>query len=65
MSQAFPAPICRTNAADRAAALGVTGSLTKRSLRRSKMFAPIERSSAPSSAVLILDQRSSLRSSID
>jgi len=38
------------------------GLLTKASLGLSNMFAPTEYSSVPSSAVLILDQRSSLRS---
>jgi hypothetical protein len=47
---------CRANAADPATAFGVTGLLTKRSLRLSKMFGPTERSSVASSAVLILDQ---------
>jgi hypothetical protein len=41
------------------------GLLTKPSLTLSKMFAPTERSSAPSSAVLILGQRWSLPSFID
>ena len=41
------------------------GLLTKASLGLSNMFAPTEHSSVPSSAVLILDQRSSLRSFID
>jgi hypothetical protein len=45
-----------SNAADHAAARGVTGLLTKPSFRVSKMFDPTERSSVPSSAVLILDQ---------
>jgi len=56
MSQTFLVLICGTDATDHAVALGVTGLLTKPSLRLSKMFGPIERSSAPSSAVLILDQ---------
>jgi hypothetical protein len=56
MSRTLPVSICRTNAADLAAARGVTGLLTKPSLGLSKMSDPIERSSAPSSAVLILDQ---------
>ena len=43
----------------------MTGLLTKPSFRVSKMFAPTERSSAPSLTVLILDQRSSLCSFID
>jgi hypothetical protein len=37
-------------------ALGVTGLLTKPSFRFSKMSGPTERSSAPLSRVLILDQ---------
>jgi hypothetical protein len=56
MSRTFPVSICRANAADPATAFGVTGLLTKRSLRLSKMFGPTERSSVASSAVLILDQ---------
>ena len=51
------------NAGDHAAARGVTGLLTKPSLGLSNMFALTEHSSVPS--VLILDQRSSLRSFID
>jgi hypothetical protein len=47
--------IRRANVADHAAALGVMGLLTKPSLAISKTFAPTERSSAPSSAMLILD----------
>ena len=46
-------------------ALGVTGSAIKPSLRLLKMFDPTEGSSVPSSAVLILDPCSSLRSFID
>jgi len=64
MSPILPASVRRTNAADHAAARGVTGLLTKPSFRVSKMFGPTEPSSVPSSAVLILDQRSSLRSLI-
>ena len=45
MSQTFPVSIPRANAADRAAALGAMGLLTKPSFRISKMLAPIERSS--------------------
>jgi hypothetical protein len=56
MSQTFPVLICRTGAADHAVALGVTGLLTKPSFRFSKMSGPTERSSVPSSPVLILDQ---------
>src|SRR5262249_36031826 len=56
ISRTFAATICKTNAGDHAAALGVMGLLTKPSLRLSKMFAPSERSSAPSSPALILDQ---------
>jgi hypothetical protein len=41
------------------------GLLTKPSFSVSKMFAPTERSSTPSSPVLILDQLLSLRSLID
>jgi hypothetical protein len=55
MSQIFPISIRTVNAADHAAAHGVTGLLTKPSLRISNMFGPTERSSVPSSAVLILD----------
>jgi hypothetical protein len=58
-------PLGRTNAADHAAALGVTDSLTKPSLRLSKVSHPTEHSSVPSLAVLILDPCSSLRSFID
>src|SRR5262249_60822260 len=64
MSPILPASVPRTNAADHAAALGVTGLLTKPSFRVSKMFGPTEPSSVPSSAVLILDPRSSLLSLI-
>jgi hypothetical protein len=56
MARTSLASIPRANAADRAAALGVTGLLTKPSLKLSKMFDPTERSSVPSSAVLFLDQ---------
>jgi hypothetical protein len=62
MARTSSASIPRANAADHAAALGATALLTKPSLKLSKMFDPTERSSAPSSPVLILDQRSSLRS---
>jgi hypothetical protein len=55
----------KANAADHVAALGVTGSPTKPLLGMLKMFAPTEHSSVPSSAVLILDQSSSLSSFID
>src|SRR5262249_50995360 len=65
MSRTFPVSIRTANATDHAAALGAMVSLTKPSSRRSKMFDPIERSSAPSSAVLILDPCWSLRSFID
>jgi hypothetical protein len=65
MSRTFPVLISRTNAADHAAALGVTGLAIKPSLAASKMHDPIEHSSAPSSAVLIPDPCSSLRSLID
>jgi hypothetical protein len=65
MSQTFPVLICGTDAADHAVALGVMGLLTKPSLRILKMPAPTERSSVPSSAVLILDPCSNLRSFID
>jgi hypothetical protein len=56
MSRTFPVSIRRANAADRAAALVATGLLTKPSFRFSKMFGASERSSVPSSAVLILGQ---------
>jgi len=56
MSRIFPVSIETANAADHAAALGVTGLLTKPSLGISKMPDPTERSSAPSSPVLFLDQ---------
>jgi hypothetical protein len=56
MSRTFLVSIRKATAADHAAALGVTGLLTKPSLGISKMFRPTERSSVPSSAVLILDQ---------
>src|SRR4029077_20528944 len=62
MSQRLLASTRRANAADHAAALGAMGLPTKPSFRVSKMFAPTERSSAPSSAALILAHRSSLRS---
>jgi hypothetical protein len=65
MSPILPASVPRTNAADHVAALGVTGLLTKPLLRISKTFDHTERSSVPSSAVLILDPCSSLRSFID
>jgi hypothetical protein len=45
MSPILPVSICRTNVADYAAALGVTGSLTKLSFMLSKMFGATERSS--------------------
>jgi hypothetical protein len=64
MSRIFPASIPRANAADHTAALGVMDLPTKPSLGISKMFALTERSSVPSSAVLTLDQCSSLRSFI-
>jgi len=54
MSRIFLVSIRRANG-DRAAALGVTGLLTKQSFRISNMFDPTERSSVSSSAVLILD----------
>ena len=51
-SRTFPVWIRRANAAAaHAIAPGVTGLLTKPSLRLSNMFDPIERSSAPSSVV--------------
>jgi hypothetical protein len=56
MSRPLSASLRRANAADRAAALGAMGLLTKPSLTLSKMFDAIGRSSVPSSAVLILDQ---------
>jgi hypothetical protein len=65
MSRTFPISIRTANAADHAAALGVTGLLTKPSFKFSKMFGPTEGWSAPSSPVLILDPCSSLRSFID
>jgi hypothetical protein len=55
MSETFPVLICRTDAADHAVALGVTGLLTKPSLGILKMPAPTERSRVPSPAALILD----------
>jgi hypothetical protein len=54
MSRIFPVSIHTANAGAHAA-LGVTGLLTKPSFRISNVFAPSERSSVPSSAVLILD----------
>jgi hypothetical protein len=51
----FPLSICRTNAADHAAAPGVMGLPTKPSLTISKAFDHAKRLSATSSAVLILD----------
>ena len=62
MPRPLSASIRRANAADHAAGLGVMGLLIKPSFRVSKMFDPNERASAPSSPVLILAQRSSLRS---
>jgi hypothetical protein len=56
VSGTFPVLISGTNAA----ALGVTGSATKLSLRLLKMFAPTERSRVPASTVLILDPCSRL-----
>jgi hypothetical protein len=56
MARTSSVSIPRANAPDHAAALGVTGLLTKLSFRISKMLAPIEHSNVPSSAVLILDQ---------
>jgi hypothetical protein len=56
MSRTFLVSVRRANAADPAAALGVTGLLTKPSLRPSKMLKLTERSSVSSSAVLILEQ---------
>jgi hypothetical protein len=55
MSRTVRVSIRRANVADRAAALGVMGLLTKPSLRLSNVFDPTERSSVPSSAVSILD----------
>jgi hypothetical protein len=60
MSRTFRVLVSRTNAAEPAGALGVTGSAIKPSLSLLKMFDPTERSSVPSSAVLILDPCSSL-----
>jgi hypothetical protein len=54
----------KANAADHAVALGVMGSPTKPSLGMSRTFETTERSSGYSSAVSILEQRSSLRSFI-
>jgi hypothetical protein len=65
MSRTFPVSIRTANATDHAAALGAMGLLTKPSSTPSKMFDPIERSSVPSSAVLILDPCWSLLSFID
>jgi hypothetical protein len=56
MSQPLSASVRRASAAAHAAALGVMGLLTKPSFWVSNMFDPTERSSVPSSAVLILDQ---------
>jgi len=56
MSRTFLASTRKANAADHAAALGVTGSPTKPLLGTLKKFGPTERSSVPSSAVSILDQ---------
>jgi hypothetical protein len=56
MSRTFPVSIRKANAADHVTALGVMGSPTKPSFRLSKMFGPTERSSATSSAVLILER---------
>jgi hypothetical protein len=56
MSRTSLVTIRSANAADHAAALGVPGSLIKPSLEISRIFDPTERSSVPSSAVLILDQ---------
>jgi hypothetical protein len=64
MSGTLPVSIRRANVANHAAALGVTGLLTKPWSRFWKMFGPIERSSGASSAVLILDPCWSLRSFI-
>jgi len=55
MSQTFLVLICGTDATDHAVALGVTGLLTKPSLRILKMPAPTERLRVPSPAALILD----------
>ena len=62
MSRTCPVLIRTANAADHAAALGVTGSLTKPSFRLSKMFSATERSSVPLLAALIHDPCWSLRS---
>ena len=59
------ASLRRANTADHAAEIGVMGLLTKPSFSLSTIFAPTERSSAHSSAVLILRQRWSLCSFID
>src|SRR5262249_29358872 len=64
MFRTFPVSICRASAAAHAAALGVMGLLTKPSLAVLKTFDPTEHLSVPSSAVLILDPGSSLRSFI-
>jgi hypothetical protein len=64
MSRTFLVSTRKANAADHTAALGVTGSPTKPLLGTLKKFGPTERLSVPSSAALILEQRSSLRSCI-
>ena len=51
MSRNLPVSTRKANAADHAAAHGAAGLPTKPSFRISKMLAPIERSSVPSSAV--------------
>jgi hypothetical protein len=56
MSRTCPVLIRTANATDHATTPGAMGLLTKPSFRVSKMFDPTERSSVPSSAVLILDQ---------
>jgi hypothetical protein len=56
MSRTCAVLIRTANGTDHAAALRVTALLTKPSLRLSNMLDPTERSSVPSSAVLILDQ---------
>jgi hypothetical protein len=65
MSRTLPVSIHIARAADHAAVLGVPVLLTKPSFRLSKMFGPTERSSVPSSAVLIRDQCSNFNSFID
>jgi hypothetical protein len=60
----LPESIRRANAADHAAALGMTALLTKPLFRISNMSGPTERSNVPSLAVLILDPGSTLRSFI-